>query len=68
VDLPVVEAAAVMHRASMTEVGPVYEALARWVEDSGYQLAGGSRELYYEWRPEDPGRSGTELQFPIAKP
>jgi DNA-binding transcriptional MerR regulator len=68
VDLPVIDVAAVMYRGSMTDVGPVYEALARWIEDSGYQVAGRSRELYYEWHPEDPARSVTELQFPIGNP
>jgi DNA-binding transcriptional MerR regulator len=67
VDLPIVEVAAVMYRGSMSEVGPVYESLARWIEDSGYRLAGRSRELYHEWHPEDQSRSVTELQLPIAR-
>jgi DNA-binding transcriptional MerR regulator len=68
VDLPVIDVAALMYKGSMADVGPVYEGLARWVDDSGYRLAGRSRELYHEWHPEDPSRSVTELQFPIAKP
>jgi DNA-binding transcriptional MerR regulator len=66
-DLPVVDVAAVMYRGLMAEVGPVYEALARWIDDSGYRLGGRSRELYYEWHPEDPSASVTELQFPITR-
>jgi effector-binding domain-containing protein len=65
VDLPVVEVASVMHRGGMESVGPVYESLIRWIEDSGYELAGYSRELYHEVGPEGP--SVTELQVPITR-
>jgi effector-binding domain-containing protein len=68
VDLPIVDVAAVMYKGSMSDVGSVYETLARWVEESDYRLAGRSRELYYEWHAEDPSRNVTELHFPIARP
>jgi DNA-binding transcriptional MerR regulator len=67
VDLPVVEVASVVHRGSMDDVEPVYEALVRWIEDSGYRLAGRSRELYHEWHDGDHGRNVTELQMPITR-
>jgi DNA-binding transcriptional MerR regulator len=66
VELPVVEVASVVHRGSMDNVVPVYEALVRWIEDSGYRLDGRSRELYHEWHPDDHARSVTELQMPVA--
>ena len=66
VDLPVVEVASVIHRGSMDNVVPVYEVLVRWIEDSGYRLDGRSRELYHEWHSDDPARSVTELQMPVA--
>ena len=66
VDLPVVDVASVVHRGSMDNVVPVYEALVRWIEDSGYRLDGRSRELYHEWHLDDPARSVTELQMPVA--
>jgi DNA-binding transcriptional MerR regulator len=66
VDLPVVEVASVVHRGSMDNVVPVYEVLVRWIEDSGYRLDGRSRELYHEWHSDDPARSVTELQMPVA--
>lgn len=66
VELPSVRVASVVHRGTMEGVVPVYEALVRWVEDSGYELAGRSRELYHEWDAEHPERSVTELQMPIA--
>ncbi len=65
VELPVIEVASVVHRGSMESIGPVYEALIRWIEDSGLHLAGYSRELYHEMGPEGP--SVTELQMPVAR-
>jgi DNA-binding transcriptional MerR regulator len=64
VDLPIIEVASVVHRGSMDNVGSVYEALIAWVEDSGYELAGYSRELYHEMDANGP--SVTELQMPIS--
>jgi len=66
VELPVVKVAAVTHRGSMDDVDPVYEALVRWIDASGYQTVGRSRELYLEWHDDDPSRCVTELQMPIA--
>jgi DNA-binding transcriptional MerR regulator/effector-binding domain-containing protein len=66
VDLPTLKVASVVHRGTMEHIVPVYEALVRWIEDSGNQLAGRSRELYHEWDDNHPERSITELQIPIA--
>jgi len=65
VDLPVVEVASVVHRGGMDRITPVYEALIRWIEDSGFRLAGYSRELYHEMTADGP--SVTELQLPVAR-
>src|SRR5262249_11483344 len=46
VELPVIEVASLVHRGSMEGIVPIYEALIRWIEDSGFRLAGYSRELY----------------------
>ena len=51
----------------MDNVGPVYESLVRWIEDSGYRLSGRSRELYLEWHDEDPDKNVTELQMPVTR-
>jgi effector-binding domain-containing protein len=40
----------------MESIGPVYEALIRWIEDSGFRLAGYSRELYHEMGQHGPER------------
>jgi DNA-binding transcriptional MerR regulator len=65
VALPVVEVASVVHRGDMESITPVYEGLVRWIEDSGFRLAGYSRELYHEVTAD--GASVTELQVPIAR-
>lgn len=67
VDLPVVEVASVVHRGSMDGINIAWEALVRWIEDSGYRLSGDCRELYHEWHEEDPARHVTELQQPITR-
>ena len=66
VDLPVIEVASVVHRGGMEDVTETYEALMRWIEDSGYRANGYSRELYHEWT-EDPAGRVTELQMPISR-
>lgn len=65
VELPVTEVASLVHRGGMENITPVYEALIRWIENSGYRLAGHSRELYHEMGSDGP--SVTELQLPITK-
>lgn len=67
VDLPVVEVASVVHQGSMETVESTYVALVTWIENSGYRLAGRSRELYLEWNDTDHSRNVTELQMPIAR-
>lgn len=66
VDLPSIRVASVVHHGAMDNITSVYEALVTWIEDSGNQLAGRSRELYHTWDNDNPERSVTELQMPIA--
>jgi effector-binding domain-containing protein len=65
VDLPVVQVASIVHLGGMEHIVPVYEALIRWIEGSGYRLAGYSRELYHEMGEDGP--RVTELQMPVAR-
>jgi len=67
VDLPVVEVASVIYRGDMNEVVPVYESLVRWIEESGYRLAGQSRELYHEFHEDDHSLNVTEIQIPVRR-
>jgi effector-binding domain-containing protein len=65
VDLPKTKVASLAHRGPMNQIAEVYEALVGWTENSGYELAGRSRELYHEWHDQQPELSVTELQLPI---
>ena len=65
VDLPEVDgAAAIIHHGSMDDVLATGQALARWIDASGYRSAGYAREVTLEWS-EDPDQWVTELQQPI---
>jgi len=65
VDLPEVDqAAAIIHHGSMNDVLSTGQALARWIDASGYRTAGYVREVTLEWS-EDPDQRVTELQQPI---
>jgi DNA-binding transcriptional MerR regulator len=44
---------------------PAYNALARWIEDNGYQIAGPPRELFYG--SVEKGDLTAEVQFPVEK-
>ncbi len=63
VDLPAVRVAALVHRGTMEDIAPAFEALISWAKDSGHTLAGTSRELYHHWDYEDPAGHVTELQL-----
>jgi effector-binding domain-containing protein len=67
VELPVIEVAAAIYRGSVDGIVSGWEALVRWIEDSGYRLVGDCRELYHEWHEDEPARNVTELQQPIAR-
>jgi DNA-binding transcriptional MerR regulator len=68
VDLPPVPVAALVHRGTMEDIAPAFEALVRWTKDSGHTLAGPSREIYHHWDDEDPAGHVTELQLLLAAP
>ena len=64
-DLPRVQsAAAIIHRGSMDHVMPTVQALARWIDASGYRPAGYAREVTLEC-PADRDQWVTELLQPI---
>jgi DNA-binding transcriptional MerR regulator len=65
VDLPgVASAAAIIHHGSMDDVLPTVQALARWIDASGYRSAGYAREVTLRWHP-DREQWITELQQPL---
>ena len=67
VDLPVIEVAAAVYRGGDDGIMAAWEALVRWIDDSGYRLVGDCRELYHEWHDDDPSGNVMELQQPIAR-
>lgn len=67
VDLPAREVAAATYRGSDDGIGAAWEALVRWIDDSGYRVVGDCRELYHEWDDADPSRNVMELQQPIVR-
>lgn len=67
VEVPVVEVAAAVYRGGDDGIVSAWESLVSWIDDSGYRLVGDCRELYLEWRDEDPTRNVMELQQPIAR-
>jgi DNA-binding transcriptional MerR regulator len=67
VELPVVEVASMIYRGPMEGIASAFDALMRWTADSGYRMAGPSRELYHEWHEEDPARHITELQLVVTR-
>jgi DNA-binding transcriptional MerR regulator len=66
VDLPEVDsAAAIIHHGSMDDVLATGQALARWIDASGYHSVGYAREVTLQ-HSADPDQWVTELQQPIT--
>ena len=66
VELPVIEVASTIVTGPMHDVTSIYESMVRWLESSGYQLAGYSRELYHHLDM-DETKQVTELQMPVVR-
>lgn len=70
--LPGVEqAACTIHHGSFATLTQAYEALIRWINESGYTITGPCREIYLhtptpDGNQEDPDTI-TEIQFPVQK-
>ena len=67
VNLPAIEVAAAVYRGGDEGIMAAWEALVRWIDDSGYRLVGDCRELYHEWHDDDQSTNVMELQQPIAR-
>ncbi len=69
VELPGVETmASVIHRGSFSTLSQAYNAMLKWIEASGYQISGYSREANLEYeRGGDQSKFVTEIQFPVEK-
>ena len=51
---------------SYEELAAPYQALAAWIGEHGYQVAGPTQEIYMSG-PDEPGPPVTEIRMPIAK-
>ena len=71
-DLPAVEKmACVVHSGPFATIGEAYDAIAKWVDQNGYQIVGPGRELNLRL-PEKLGDQNdpntvNEIQFPVEK-
>ena len=66
--VPATTVASTMHKGPYDTIEPTYDALAKWVTEQGYQMAGPPHEAYYS-DPEEvpPEEYLTEISFPVAK-
>lgn len=60
------EAAVLVHVGPYDTVGEAYQALAAWIGQHGYRVAGPPQEVYMT-SPQDPGPPVTEIRFPVQK-
>ena len=70
-ELPEVQAAAVLHVGPYEAIGPAYDELLAWCESEGYSVVTPVREVYLVGPDADGERSPadyrTEIQFPVEK-
>lgn len=66
--VPTREVAYTLSRGAYTSVGPVMQALFRWVFAAGYRLAGPAEEVYLNDLENTPVMEmETEVRFPVEK-
>lgn len=69
-ELPAATVAATVHHGSYETIGDAHEAVFRWIEANGYQVAGPDREINLYNRPpirRDDPTYVTEIQYPVEK-
>lgn len=67
VDLPLLEVAAGTYKGDGAGIPAAWEALVRWIDESGYRTLGDCREIYHQWDDDDPSGNLLEMQQPIAR-
>lgn len=67
--LPEIQAACIFHRGSYGTLPESYEAVLRFIEENGYEIAGAIRESYIDgvWNQDDDSGWLTEIQIPVRK-
>ena len=67
--LPEIQAACVFHRGSYRTFSESYEAVLRYIEENGYEIAGEIRESYIDgvWNKDDENEWLSEIQVPVRR-
>jgi len=62
--------ASITHSGAIEKLPDAYNALLKWMEENGYQIAGSGREVYHKGTGEAGGKPQEviiEVQFPVRK-
>ena len=67
--LPEIQAACVSHKGSYRTFSESYETVLRYIEENGYEIAGGIRESYIDgiWNQDDESKWLSEIQVPVRR-
>lgn len=67
--MPSIQAACIFHRGSYSTFSEPYEAVLKFIEENGYEIAGAIRESYIDgiWNKDDESQWLSEIQVPIKK-
>ena len=67
--LPAVRAACIFHKGSYRTLSESYEAVLRYIEENGYEIAGEIRESYIDgvWNKDDEREWLSEIQVPVRR-
>ena len=67
--LPEIRAACVLHKGSYRTFSESYEAVLRYIEENGYEIAGEIRESYIDgiWNKDDESQWLSEIQVPVKR-
>lgn len=69
-ELPAATVAATIHHGTYETIGDAHEAVLKWIEANGYQIAGPDREINLYNKPpirRDDPTYVTEIQYPVEK-
>ncbi len=67
--MPSIEIASAIYKGSYEQIGQVNEAVARWIQDNGYEFAGLSFSIYHvsPHETQNPEEYVTEVCYPVKK-
>ena len=67
--LPQIQAACIFHKGSYRSFAQSYEAVLKYIEENGYELAGEIRESYIDgvWNQDDESQWLSEIQVPVRR-